>query len=474
MLKKTPFILLVILVCSCATYYEINSEFNQSFEAGNLEAAEKTLDANKKAAKGKARFLYYANQGVIHSMMGNLGESNQWLEKAYLFGEDYQKNAGNITASFLLNPNTIVYPGEDHEQLLLLYYKVLNLVKMKDYESALIECRRLNNRLNELSDQYKSDNKYKRDAFINNLMGIIFDASGDYNNAFIAYRNAYTIYEEDYEKIFGLAAPLQLKKDLIRTASLTGFYDQVDFYKRKFGLYKVPEKPKEELIFFWHNGLGPVKDEWSINFTAVDNGPGMVVFENAEYGFSFPFPVGSDQKGELTDLRVFRIAFPKYVERKPYFDKASILIGDQQFILEKAEPVNAIAIKTLEERMLEELGKGLLRAAIKKSMEAAVRGDFSSAKDKSAEEKKEEELREGLALVLGLFNAITEKADTRNWQTIPHDIHYTRVPLDSGHNEVTLKTTNSTFGASSSETFYFNLAPGETVFHAYQSLEIRR
>ena len=33
------------------------------------------------------------------------------LEKAYLFGEDYQKNYASIAASFLVNPNTVIYPG---------------------------------------------------------------------------------------------------------------------------------------------------------------------------------------------------------------------------------------------------------------------------------------------------------------------------------------------------------------------------
>ncbi len=44
--------------------------------------------------------------------------------------------------------------------------------------------------------QAKASLRYQHDAFANNLIGLIYDASGDYNNAFIAYRNAYDIYEE--------------------------------------------------------------------------------------------------------------------------------------------------------------------------------------------------------------------------------------------------------------------------------------
>ena len=476
-LKWIKAVSIVFLACStfsCATYYQINSEFNQSFEQGNLEAAERVLNSNKQAAKKKAQFLYFANQGVVNSMLGNLEESNKWLEKAYLFGEDYQKNYASIAASFLVNPNTIVYPGEDHEHLLLLYYKALNFLKMKDYESALVECRRLVNRQNELSDKYKSDKKYKEDAFVHNLMGIIYEASGEINNAFIAYRNAYNIYEGDYKRLFGLDAPNQLKQDLLRAAHLNGFYTELDFYERQFNM-KYSPAASEELVFFWHNGLGPVKSEWSINFTAVDGGDGFVTFVNDEYNFSFPYAIsGPDQKSQLTDLRLFRVAFPKYEERKPYFQRAVLETNQTRYQLELAEDVNAIAFKTLEERMMQELAKGLLRAATKKAVEMAIRGpQGGSDEKKTEEEKREEAIREGLSLMVGIFNASTEKADTRNWQTIPHDIYYGRVPLNTGENTVTLKTISGS-GATATQEFSFTASRGETLFHSFQSLEYKR
>lgn len=473
-IQQGSLILLAICSFSCATYYQINAEFNESFERGDLERAQKVLNSGKRAGKGKSQFLYYANQGVVNAMTGDLETSNEWFEKAYLFGEDYQKNYAEMAASYLVNPTMVVYQGEDHEQLLLLYYKAINLLKMKDYESALIECRRLINRLNELSDKYKSDKKYRRDAFVHNLMGIIYETTGDYNNAFIAYRNAYDIYEEDYRSLFGVEAPRQLKEDLLRTAALTGFTDQLDFYERKFEMKYEKKTGAAELIFFWHNGLGPVKDEWSVNFAAVDGGTGFVTFVNEDYNFSFPYAVGDPgDKTSITDLRLFRVAFPKYVERKPMFDTGVLVREGSRYPLELAEDVNDIAFKTLQERMLAEFGKGLLRVALKKSLEMAVRGNYSDDDKKSKEEQNEEALRQGLSLLVGAWNAVSEKADTRNWQTIPHGIYYTRVPLDPGMNEVTLRTSSGT-GAQATETFTFDVSKGETVFQTYQSLESRR
>ena len=468
--------LLILFSFSCATYYQINSEFNKDFEVGNIEAAKKVLDNNKKAGRKKAQFLYFANQGVVNSMLGNYEESNEWLEKAYIFGEDYQKNYANIAASFLVNPTTITYSGEDHEQLLLLYYKALNYLKMEDYEAALVECRRLNLRLNELSDKYKSENKYKSDAFIHNLMGIIYEASGDVNNAFIAYRNAFNIYQDEYINMFNLGAPEQLKQDLLRTAYLNGFDTDLNFYEKQFQTeYDPSSASSEELVFFWQNGLGPVKDEWSINFTTLDGGDGFVTFVNEEYDFSFPYQISdANQKQDLTDLRLFRIAFPKYKDRGEYYEKAVLETDSRnRYKLQLAENVNAIAHKTLDERMVQEFTKGLLRAATKKVVESAIRGEQGGDKEKSKEERQEEAFREGLSLLVGVVNAATEKADTRNWQTIPHSIYYTRVPLQRGENQVALKTIGPG-GRTDKVDFTFNVKPNQTVFHMYHSLESAR
>ena len=89
-------------------------------------------------------------------------------------------------------------------------------------EDALVEVRKINIRLQQLNDKYPDHkNRYQRDAFAQLLMGLIYDAAGDYNNAFIAYRNAYNTYQTDYLKNFGLAAPEQLKKDLLMVQSRT-------------------------------------------------------------------------------------------------------------------------------------------------------------------------------------------------------------------------------------------------------------
>lgn len=455
--SRFTLLITVSMVSSCATYYQSTYNFNQEFEKGNLDSALETLQAKSSEANGRKEFLFHVNNGLVLSMMGRYEESNEYFEKAFLFGEDYRKNYLYEAASYLTNPMVTTYKGEDHEHLLVLYYKALNFLKMGKTDEALVECRRLNIRLQQLSNRYESDIKYHRDAFIHTLMGIIYETDKDYNNAFIAYRNAVEIYEDDYYQLFQLAAPDQLKKDLLRTAYLSGMTEELEKYKQEFGLSDFEYHPPEggELVFFWHNGLSPVKAEWGITFI-VKRRDNWIYFTNAELGFTFPFRLDNysenDRKG-LSSLEFFRVAFPRYIERPAYFTNASLSLNDETLSLQLMEDVSKIAFKSLQQRMNLELSKALIRVALKKTTEYQV--------------KKEDR---ALGSVLGMINAITEKADTRNWQTLPHSIYYARVPLTEGKNVVNFRLQKQSREVIDHQ-FTYEATKGQILFHTFSSLE---
>ncbi len=449
-------LILVFVSGSCATYYQSNYTFNQEFEQGNLSNALANLQAKSSEANGRKEFLFYVNNGLVLSMMGRYEESNDYFEKAFLFGEDYRNNYLYEAASYLTNPMVTSYKGEDHEHLMVLYYKALNFLKLGKTADALVECRRLNIRLQQLSDRYQSDTKFQRDAFVHTLMGIIYETDKDYNNAFIAYRNALEIYNDDYYKLFQFSAPEQLKVDLLRTSYLSGFTEEFEKYKSEFGMpdfkYQAPEGG--ELVFFWHNGLSPVKAEWGITFV-VSRRDNWIYFSNAELGLTFPFRTDhyneSDRKG-LNSLEFFRVAFPRYLQRPTYFTDASLELQGETRSLQLLEDVNKIAFKSLEQRMNLELGKALIRVALKKATEYQV--------------KKEDKT---LGSVLGMINAITEKADTRNWQTLPHSIFYARMPLAEGKNTVSLHL--QSHQELTDHQFTYEVKKGQILFHTFSSLE---
>ncbi|MBX2893944.1 MAG: hypothetical protein KF763_00775 [Cyclobacteriaceae bacterium] len=457
-MMKLVVIVALAITSGCATYYQTNQAFNQDFERGNLEAALATLQANTKEANSKREFLYYVNKGLVLSMMSRYEESNSYLEKAFLFGEDYRKNFLYEAASYLTNPNVTTYRGEDHEHLMVLYYKAINYLKLGNTEAALVECRRVNIRLQQLSDRYPNENKFKRDAFVHTLMGLIYEADKDYNNAFIAYRNAVSIYEDDYERLFSITMPAQIKTDLLRTAWLSGLKNEFESYKEKWGLtdFEVHQTTGGEVIFFWHNGLAPVKAEWGINFV-VDRRDNWVYFYNRELGINFPFSLEGYDKNEkdgLASLEVFRVAFPRYLERPQYFQSATISANGTEQPLMLLEDINKIAFKSLQQRMHLEMSKALIRVALKKVTEHQV--------------KKEDKT---LGSVLGVINAITEKADTRNWQTLPHSIYYTRVALPAGQSTVTLRLNEG--NRATNHNFTYHLNKGQILFHTFTSLESR-
>lgn len=445
--------------CFFSTYYKKHASFNKAFEEDNLDKAEQLLIKDKKGPKGKERFLYFVNRGVTAHKLGDYEKSNEFLEKAHSFLESVPKDYVGGALSFIINPSITAYKGEDHEKLFVYYYKALNFLFLQEYRNALVECRRLNIKLKQLSDRYGQKTRYKKDAFIHTLMGVIYQANKEYNNAFIAYRNACNVYQEHYQKMFGIHAPGQLKQDLLFTAYQTGLYDQVRYYEKLFGVqYTPPKRGKEEgdVVCFWHNGLGPFKDQWSINFVVVKGAMGAVSFNNEELGLAFPFPMPGDAPQGLEDLKVLRVAFPKYVQRFPLYDKAWVAVDNQKKSFEILEDINAIALKTLKQRMLWEFSKTLLRLAVKKALEHQI-GRANA----------------GLGVLSGIVNAATEKADTRNWTTLPHSIYYTRLRLPAGKHDIQFHAhRKKEFYAEETQTETLNVHPFTTTFCVFDSVEV--
>jgi len=121
--------------------------------------------------------------------------------------------------------------------------------------------------------------------------------------------------------------------------------------------------------------------------------------------------------------------------------------------LEKGQDLNAIAFKTLKDRMVREMANSLLRLATKKALES-----YARSKD------------ENIGALLSIFTAATEKADTRNWQTLPHSIHYTRIRLKEGKHQLMLQV-NSPEGGSTDQEIEVNVKGGKTSYFTFHNME---
>jgi hypothetical protein len=445
-------LLLVILLTSCASYNAQVTEYYTSLRQGNYKKAAASLDNNRLLKKDRNHLLYLLERGKVCHLLNQWDSSNRYFNEADQLMEDARTSAKDIALGTLLNPMMQTYKGEDFEKYLVHYYKALNYLQLGATDEALVEARRISLRTNTQEDKVGNKNKYSEDAFSLMLQGLIYEKGNDINNAFIAYRNAADVYLKNDGSYYGTKMPEQLKKDLLRSAQANGFMDEVGRYEKLLNTSLVKNETNDEggeLILFWENGSAPVKQQEDLFFTLFKDAGGSLMFSDAAglYNVPYDYSNGYNQSDiKLENLRSFRVALPKYEAQPLVYSGAALNINNQTYLLEAVENVNTLAFSTLKERMLKELSSTLTRLAVKKLAEAAIRpkeeeksDDKNKTEEQKKKEKKERAQREALALGLQIFNFATEKADTRNWQSLPHTIYYTRIPLQKGENNISLQ-----------------------------------
>lgn len=427
---KLALLLLLIAFQSCSTYNTKTADIESDLFNGDFNKAIKGIDNNKFLKKDRNRLLYLLEKGKVEHLSGNYEVSNTLFEEAYIMIEDRmtKTNAGQAIAAKFTNPMAEPYKGEDFEKVIIHYYKALNYFHLGQPAEALVEAKRINIKLYELNEKYKENkNKYSEDAFSQILQGILYESTGDINNAFIAYRNAEEIYARNGDQYFDVPTPLQLKKDLLRTSKLMGFREDYEKYSNKFKLTDdAATKATGEAIVFWENGFGPAKDQIVITASGTDGFFYGTYYDGATQEEIFiPIPVGFDLGS------VNAIAIPKYRERGTYYSNAAIVVNNQDVPFNLAEDIYPIAKQCLKDRMLRETIDLVARFATKKAASAGLGALGKELFGDTA----------GDLIKLGgdVAGAATEQADTRNWQTLPATISYIRVPLHEGENKFLIK-----------------------------------
>lgn len=440
-----------MFLSGCATYHQKHIVFHNAIARGDYNAAVDYLESKPGMGSGKNKLVYYLDLGTARHLAGDFQRSNDAFEQAYLFIEDFRRNYALDALSFITNPAVVPYPGEDFEKVQIHYYKALNFALQGNIDDALVECRRINIKLNEINDQYEAGkkNRYSVDAFAWYFMGILFDVNREHNNAFICYRNALDGYTDNYQNHYGLSAPQQLKFALLKAARLTGLNQEYDFYARQFGFDLPTGKSNDSygtVMVFWNNGSCPVKTEDSINFYLNSGDVGFVNFVSEDNNLFLPVPLGNHSGNGLDKLSFVRMALPRYSERQPLLSAASLTVHGQEHVLEPLQNIEQIALLNLEDRMGRELGTALLRVAIKQAVEQVVR--------------KEDE---ALGLMVSVINAVSEQADTRNWQTLPRMIYCCPLVLPEGVNTIDF-TGYSHSGDTVSQSFPVSVTRNKTEF----------
>jgi uncharacterized protein len=442
----------------------------ESLRANDPKRADAIVEQAEKDYGSKSSVLYGMDRGMTLQLAGEYQKSNAMLEQA----EDevdrlYTRKIRIETAAFLTNDNTLPYEGDPYEQVLINVVKAINYALLGEWQDALVEARRIDHRLNVLSDRTTDKNVYRDDGFARYLTGILYESTGDLNNAFIAYRKAYEAFETT-RSWSHLSVPTQLRADLLRTAEAMHLTQELMEYRHLFPetRWQSSETTQRlaQVVVISYNGRAPHKEDQFLDVPVSLDALQLVLLNR---GFS----QSNRQNNRVTDSvlyglngRVVRVALPRLVPQGTQIKSDPVTLSSDTGVqmnarTEVVHSVTALADKTLSERLPGITAKAVARAAVKYSLaEGATRG---------AQQAAGKDAGPWVGLVVGLLShglaVASEEADKRSWQTLPDEIHLARLWVPPGQYQAHIGESgpyNGPVGMSTTRTLM--LGAGETVF----------
>ncbi|UOF00223.1 COG3014 family protein [Bdellovibrio reynosensis] len=324
------------------------------------------------------QLVYLLDYAVALQLSGNLKESNTVLLKADRLAEmvDYQ-SISRFAGSLALNEEMVQYKGDTFEKIFINAYLAMNFLEMGLLDDALVEARRIN----EKYIKYRADEKkaFELNSFSKYLSALVWEASRSYDDAYIAYNEAYKIDP----------SIATIGEDLVRSAKLARRMDSYNEWKKKFPDVKEDpawyDKAYGELVVIYQQGWGPRK-----------------IYSPNEYRFPALTAVPSETQ------------------------KARATVQDMGYLSREVYDVQTAAIATLQEDQGILVAKRLGGIATK-----AVLSDQLRQKN------------ELLGNLTWIALNVADRADLRQWSTLPQTIQTIRVPLKAGKYKVRLDGLNS-------------------------------
>jgi hypothetical protein len=462
------FLVALVLLTGCRASVNRYALIEQSLLAGDPAQAAAVVERAEKEYGAKNLVLYGMDRGMTLHLAGDYRQSNMALEQSEEVVERlYTRTVRSETAAFLTNDNALPYEGDAYEHVMMNVVRALNYAAQGDLTGALVEARRIDHRLNVLSDRVKEPSGYRRDGFARYLSGILYEAAGDINNAFIAYRNAFEAYETTRGWL-RMSYPPSLRADLLCTAEALGLTAELEGYRRKFpDVEWQPASVRRQLaqaVMISYNGRAPRKEDRYFDLPISLDALHLVLLNR---GFS---QLSGRQDPAMDSLlyglsgQVVRIALPHLVTQKTQvpFETMSLTDGQSRSFTVRSEPAHnltALAEKSLADRMPAITAKAMARAAVKFSMaEGVVIGAQQAAGTDAAP---------WVGLLVGLLAkglaVASEEADKRSWQTLPDEIHIARAWVPAGQYQVAIQPSGRKAAAGGAEPL-LDLEPGQTAF----------
>ncbi len=457
----------LLLLTACGPSVNRYLLIEQSLAVGDARQADVIVQQAEKSYGEKSRLLYGMDRGMTLQLVGDYQQSSAVLEQAEEEVERlYTRTVRSEAAAFLTNDNALAYEGDPYEHVMINVVKALNYAAQGQFQEALVEARRIDHRLNVLSDKVKDKASYREDGFARYLTGILYEATDDVNNAFIAYRKAYDAYEAN-RGWASTPVPTQLRADLLRTADALHLTNEFEEYRRLFPDTVWPTSAAQrglaQVVLISYNGRAPHKEDRFLDLPISLDALQLVLLNR---GFSqSPRHQNRGVDSVLYGLngRVVRVALPRLVTQKTQVPSEQLtLVGETgrqvRVSSELGQNISALADKSLSDRLPGITVKALARAAVKFAMaEGATRGAQQAAGKDAAP---------WVGLVVGLLTkglaVASEEADKRSWQTLPDEIHIARAWVEPGQYTASVQLVGRGNGPVTESKRTLTLVPGHT------------
>jgi len=441
-LAGSIWVLLLVFLTGCGAAYSrymggtLKRLGNRDYEAA-LEKLEK-----QKPEGQTNKLLYRLEKGLILHYQGMYEESNREFEKAErLIDRLFTRSISREVASLVTNDAIRAYRGEEFERVLINYYRALNYQYLKDGQAALVECRKANLKLEDYAQASEYELSYKNDAFLQYITGLFYEAEGEWNDAYVSYKDAVKGYRA-YQKTFGLRMPRMLARDLARMAQKLGYEYERAEYIGEYGL--KPEElapgPGGEVILFVESGFIARKHQIELDLPILEDDDTREVWmlsDRLVYRYRHPYVY----RRYRVDYWL-KVALPEYREMPSKVRSIRLSGGGQKVTAVSVEDLSAIALRNFEEKfdtvLLRTAARALAKYLISRGVEKAFEED-GDGKGEIFEGLVREGMSELLGALVNLFGAATEAADTRSWLSLPARIHVARLWLPPGTVDLVLE-----------------------------------
>ncbi|MBX3034949.1 MAG: hypothetical protein KF865_13600 [Bdellovibrionaceae bacterium] len=395
------------LLAACATYQSKVSQARSLLEEGRGKEAIEKLESLARTADGD-QLVYLLDYASALQINGQYKESSKAFLQADRLAEavDYQ-SVSRVAGSLLLSEEMKQYKGDTFEKIYINAQLALNFLELGQLDDALVEARRMNEKYVKLRGEDKKD--FELNPFAKYLSAVVWEADRKYDDALIAYREAYKISPS----IQGLP------EDLIRASKLAQRPDEYQKWKKTFPHVKENpawyDKKKGELVVIVQQGWGPRK-----------------VFSAGDARWPDLAPVDSRTQSA-------RLEIPGHpeVESKKVYD------------------VQSAAIQTLNDD--------------RASLFARRVGAFA-AKEVAADQIRQK--NELLGFVAWFAMHASDRADLRQWSTLPQSVQFIRVPLSAGDYKISLQGLGADDRPTADrlESREIKIRPGQKTFVVWRAL----